>query len=67
MLDLTLDSEKPTDVAARAVFFSLAPQFRESAAKSDLLKKRIATWFEKSAGKEQILSDLPQALTDSFE
>jgi hypothetical protein len=67
MLDLTLDSEEPTDVAARAVFFSLAPQYRETAIKSDLLKKRIAGWFEKSVGKKQILDDLPQALTDSFE
>lgn len=67
LLDLTLDSEAPTDVATRAVFFSLAPQFQETAQKNELLKKRIAAWFEKSVGKDSIRADLPQALSDSFE
>jgi hypothetical protein len=67
MLDLTLDPEAPTDVATRAVYFSMAPQFRDVAAKNELLKKRIAAWFDKSAGKAPIRADLPQALTDSFE
>ncbi|MFN9435824.1 MAG: hypothetical protein ACK6DC_12915 [Planctomycetota bacterium] len=64
---MSLDSQAPTDVAARAVFFSLAPQFREAAAKNELLKKRIAGWFEKTVGKDPIRKDLPQALTDSYE
>jgi hypothetical protein len=67
LIDMSLDSQAPTDVAARAVFFSLAPQFREAAAKNEILKKRIAGWFEKTVGKDPIRKDLPQALTDSFE
>lgn len=67
LIDMSLDSQAPTDVAARAVFFSLAPQFREAAAKNELLKKRIAGWFEKTVGKDPIRKDLPQALTDSYE
>ena len=67
LLDLTLDPQASTDVAARAVFFSLAPQFREAATKNELLKKRIDAWFEKTVGKDPIRNDLPQALTDSFE
>ncbi|MCU0707154.1 MAG: hypothetical protein MUF23_02570 [Pirellula sp.] len=67
LTDLSLSSTEPTDLAARAIYFSLAPAFRESAAKSDLLKKRIDDWFEKSLGKGQVRADLRQALTDSYE
>jgi hypothetical protein len=67
ILDLSLDTEKPTDVAARAVFFSMAPKYREEAKMQGLMKKNIEGWFKKSAGQEEIRADLPQALTDTYE
>jgi hypothetical protein len=67
LTDLSLSNTEPTDLAARAVYFSLAPAYRESASKSELLKKRIGDWFEKSLGKGDVRADLRQALTDSYE
>ena len=59
--DLTLDEKDPTDVAARAVYFSLSPS------RNDLSAKKVKDWFEKSVGKGPIRIDLPQALTDTYE
>jgi hypothetical protein len=59
--DLTLSDSEPTDVAARAVYFSLSPS------RNDLSAKRVADWFAKSVGKGPIRKDLVQALTDSYE
>lgn len=67
IIDLSLDTEKPTDVAARAVFFSMAPQYREEAKTSGIMKKNIDAWFKKSVGQENIRADLPQALSDTYE
>jgi hypothetical protein len=67
LTDLSLSNTEPTDLAARAVYFSLTPAYRESASKSELLKKRISDWFEKSLGKGKVRADLRQALTDSYE
>ena len=59
--DLTLSDSEPTDVAARAVYFSLSPS------RNDLSAKRVADWFTKSVGKGPIRKDLVQALTDTYE
>lgn len=61
MADLALSNSEPTDVAARAVYFSLSP------AKNDLFAKRVKEWFDKSVGKGSIREDLVQALTDTYE
>ena len=61
MADFALSDSEPTDVAARAVYFSLSP------AKNDLSAKKVKEWFEKSVGKEPIRQDLIQALTDTYE
>jgi hypothetical protein len=61
MADLTLSEQEPTDIAARAVYFSISP------ARNELFNKKIAGWFEKSIGKGQIRKDLVQALTDNYE
>lgn len=61
MADFALDDSDPTDIAARAVYFSLSP------AKNDLFAKRVKEWFEKSVGKGSIRQDLVQALTDKYE
>jgi hypothetical protein len=72
LLDLTLDERDPVDVASRAVYFSLAPQYRDAAKSNQKLRKKISDWFEnslgrKSANQQEIRSDLPQALNDSYE
>lgn len=61
LLDLTLSTTEPTDVAARAVYLSF------STAKTDLHGRKIEELFSKSLGKGDIRSDLPQALTDTYE
>ena len=61
MAEFALSDSEPTDVAARAVYFSLSP------AKNDLFAKRVKEWFEKSVGKGSIRQDLVQALTDTYE
>ena len=61
LADLTLDEQEPTDIAARAVYFSLSP------ARNDLFAKKVKDWFEKSVGKGSIRKDLVQALTDTYE
>lgn len=61
LLDLTLSTTEPTDLAARAVYLSF------STAKTDLHGKKIEELFSKSLGKGDIRSDLPQALTDTYE
>ena len=61
MADLALSTSEPTDVAARAVYFSLSP------AKNDLFAKRVKEWFDQSVGKGSIRQDLVQALTDTYE
>lgn len=65
--DLGLSATEPTDLAARAVFFSLDPFYREAAQSNDLVQKRIDGWFEKSLGKGNVRADLKQALTDKYE
>lgn len=59
--DLTLSDSEPTDIAARAVYFSLSPT------RNDLFAKRVTDWFAKSVGKGTIRKDLVQALTDTYE
>ena len=59
--DLTLSEQDPTDLAARAVYFSLSP------ARNELFEKRVTDWFEKSVGKKTIRKDLVQALSDTYE
>lgn len=61
MSDLTLSDREPTDLAARAVYLSLAPN------KTALYDKKIKEYFEKSLGKGEIRADLPQAFTDTYE
>jgi curved DNA-binding protein CbpA len=61
LLDLTLSTTEPTDLAARAVYLSF------STAKTDLHARKIEEFFSKSLGKGDIRSDLPQALTDTYE
>jgi curved DNA-binding protein CbpA len=61
MSDLTLSDREPTDLAARAVYLSLAPN------KTGLYDKKIKEFFDKSLGKGEIRSDLPQVFTDSYE
>lgn len=61
MADLTLSEQEPTDIAARAVYFSLSP------ARNELFDKRVSDWFEKSVGKGTIRKDLVQALSDTYE
>jgi hypothetical protein len=65
--DLGLDANAPVDIAARAAYFSLHPNYRESVKSNEIASKRVETWFEKSQGKESIRADLKQALTDSYE
>lgn len=64
LADLTLSDQEPTDIAARAVYFSLSPA---AAASKVLFAKRVKDWFEKSVGKGTIRKDLGQALTDTYE
>ena len=59
--DVTLSDSEPTDIAARAVYFSLSPT------RNDLFAKRVTDWFAKSVGKGTIRKDLVQALTDTYE
>ncbi len=61
MADLTLSEQEPTDIAARAVYFSLSP------ARNELFDKKVSEWFEKSVGKGTIRKDLIQALSDTYE
>ena len=61
LLDLTLSTTEPTDLASRAVYLSF------STAKTDLHARKIEEFFSKSLGKGDIRSDLPQALTDTYE
>jgi hypothetical protein len=61
MADLTLSEREPTDLAARAVYFSLSPS------RNELVAKKVKDWFDKSVGKGEIRADLPQALTDTYE
>ncbi len=61
MADFTLSEREPTDLAARAVYFSLSP------ARNDLFAKKVKDWFEKSVGKGSVRKDLVQALTDTYE
>ncbi len=61
MADLTLSEQEPTDIAARAVYFSLSP------ARNELFEKKVTDWFEKSVGKGTIRKDLVQALSDTYE
>ena len=61
MADLTLSTQSPTDIAARAAYFSLSPS------RNELTEKKTKEWFEKSVGKGNIREDLPQALTDTYE
>ena len=61
MSDLVLSDQDPTDLAARAVYFSLSP------AKNELYNKKVQSWFEKSLGKGDIRKDLVQALTETYE
>jgi len=61
LADMSLNDSGPTDMAARAVYCSLSP------AKNELYEKRAKEFFDKSVGKGEIRSDLPQSLTDSYE
>lgn len=61
MAELTLSETEPTDVAARAIYFSLAPT------KNEATDKKVKTWFENSLGKGDVRKDLDQALTDKYE
>jgi len=61
MADLTLSNEAPSDLAARAVYFSLSP------ARNELSANKAKEWFEKSVGNGEIRADLTQALTDTYE
>ncbi len=65
--DLGLDPSAPVDIAARAVYFSINPNYKEAAKSNEIIAKRIAGWFDKSQGKESIRADLKQALEDSYE
>lgn len=65
--DLGLSNEEPTDLAARAIFFSLDPNYREAAKSNDIVQKRIQGWFEKSLGKGSVRADLKQGLEDKYE
>lgn len=65
--DLGLDPSAPVDIAARAVYFSINPNYKEAAKSNEIIAKRIAGWLEKSKGKESIRADLKQALEDSYE
>jgi len=65
--DLGLDTNAPVDIAARAAYFSLHPNYRESVKSNEIASKRIASWFEKSQGKESVRADLKQALSDTYE
>jgi hypothetical protein len=65
--DLGLDTNAPVDIAARAAYFSLHPSYRESVKSNEIASKRIASWFEKSQGKESVRADLKQALSDTYE
>ena len=65
--DIGLSDKEPVDLAARAIFFSLDPNYRESAQNNDIVKKRIAGWLEKSLGKGSVRQDLMQALSDKYE
>lgn len=65
--DLALSDKEPVDIAARAVFFSLDPNYRESSQNNDIAKNRIAGWLEKSLGKGSVRQDLMQALSDKYE
>jgi cytoskeletal protein RodZ len=65
--DLGLSTEEPNDLAARAVFFSLDPNYREAAKSNDIVQKRIESWFEKSLGKGSVRADLKQGLEDKYE
>lgn len=61
MAEITLSESEPTDVAARAIYFSLAPT------KNEATDKKVKAWFEKSLGKGDVRKDLDQALTDKYE
>ena len=65
--DLGLDANAPVDIAARAAYFSLHPSYRESVKSNEIASKRIASWFEKSQGKESVRADLKQTLSDTYE
>jgi hypothetical protein len=65
--DLALSTTEPTDLAARAIFFSLDPYYREEAKKNDLIQKRIDGWFENSLGKGGVRADLKQGLDEKYE
>jgi len=65
--DIGLSDKEPVDLAARAIFFSLDPNYRESAQNNDIVKKRIAGWLEKSLGKGSVRQDLMQVLSDKYE
>jgi hypothetical protein len=65
--DLGLSTTEPTDLAARAIFFSLDPYYREEAKKNDLIPKRIDDWFENSLGKGGVRADLKQGLDEKYE
>ncbi len=65
--DLGLDANAPVDIAARAAYFSLHPSYRESVKSNEIASKRVASWFEKSQGKESVRADLKQALSDTYE
>jgi len=61
MADFSLSDQEPTDIAARAVYFSLSP------ARNELFSKKVREWFEKAVGKGSVRKDLVQALTDTYE
>lgn len=61
MADFSLSDQEPTDIAARAVYFSLSP------ARNELFSNKVKEWFEKSVGKGSVRKDLVQALTDTYE
>jgi hypothetical protein len=65
--DLGLSTTEPTDLAARAIYFSLDPYYREEAKKNDLIPKRIDDWFENSLGKGGVRADLKQGLDEKYE
>jgi hypothetical protein len=61
LADLTLSSEDPKDIAARAVYASISPT------RNDFSVKKAEEWFRNSIGKNEIREDLRQALTDTYE
>ncbi len=61
LAELTLSDSDPTDIAARAIYFSFSPN------RNELTDKRAKEWFKKTVGKGQIRADLEQVFADTYE